>query len=146
MRLYTIGFTKKRAQDFFELMRNNGIQRVVDIRVNPKGQLAGFAKQNDLPYFLNMLVDGCQYQHDPSLAPTKEILTDYREDDDWGNYTRRFQELMDERNIPGDLSENDFNTVVTCLLCSEDVPDRCHRRLVAERLAANWERVEIIHL
>ena len=146
MRLYTIGFTKKGAQDFFDLLRKNEIQRVVDIRINPKGQLAGFAKQNDLPYFLNMLVDGCQYQHDPSLAPTKEILKDYREDDDWENYTRRFEELMDERNIPGDLSEKDFNTVVTCLLCSEDVPDRCHRRLVAERLATNWPGVEIIHL
>lgn len=146
MKLYTVGFTKKSAETFFGILREHGIQRVLDIRVNPKGQLSGFAKQNDLPYFLDMLVDGCQYQHIPSLAPTKEILKDFRDDKDWEAYTKRFEALMDERGIPGELSEQEFGEVVSCLLCSEETTDQCHRRLVAERLAIKWQGVEIIHL
>jgi uncharacterized protein (DUF488 family) len=146
MKLYTIGFTKKSAETFFELLRDHGIQRLVDIRVNPKGQLSGFAKQNDLPYFLNMLADGCKYQHVPSLAPTKEILKQYREDNDWANYTKQFEALMDERGFPGELSEQEYSEAATCLLCSEETADQCHRRLVAERLAFSWPDVEIIHL
>lgn len=146
MKLYTIGFTKKNAESFFEILREHGIQRLVDIRVNPKGQLSGFAKQNDLPYFLNKLVDGCKYLYIPNLAPTKEILKDYREDNDWAIYIKRFEDLMDERGIPGELSEQEFSDEATCLLCSEETADHCHRRLVAERIADNWQGVEIIHL
>ena len=139
MKIYTIGFTKKRAESFFELLRQNGIQRVVDIRINPNGQLSGFAKKDDLPYFLSMLVPGCRYVHMPELAPTKEILKDYRSDSDWSRYVNRF-------GIPESLESEDFETSVSCLLCSEATPDQCHRRLVAERLAKNWPDVEIIHL
>jgi uncharacterized protein (DUF488 family) len=86
MRLYTIGFTQKRAETFFGLLRRNGIQRLVDIRVSPDGQLSGFARKEDLPYFLDRLADGCAYLHLPDLAPTKEILKDYRADGDWKRY------------------------------------------------------------
>lgn len=78
MKLYTIGFTQKHAETFFALLRQNGVRRLVDIRLNPGGQLSGFAKQEDLPYFLAHLADGCGYLHLPELAPTKELLTEYR--------------------------------------------------------------------
>jgi uncharacterized protein (DUF488 family) len=146
MKLYTIGFTQKRAEVFFELLRQHGVQRLVDIRLNPGGQLAGFAKQDDLPYFLSKLATGCQYAHMPELAPTKEILSDYRSDSDWSKYVMRFEALMDERRVPESLNRADFETLTSCLLCSEPTPEQCHRRLVAERLAAHWPDVEIIHL
>lgn len=146
MKLYTIGFAQKRAQDFFELLRDHGVQRVIDIRLNPNGQLAGFARGDDLPYFLAHLAAGCQYVYMPELAPTKEILQDYRQDSDWPRYVERFEALMDERAIPQSLNREDFELQVCCLLCSEATPDRCHRRLVAERLAAHWPNVEIVHL
>ena len=146
MRLYTIGFTQKRAETFFELLRRNGVQRLVDIRVSPDGQLAGFARKDDLPYFLDRLAHGCGYIHLPELAPTKEILKEYRTDGDWERYVWRFEDLMDERGIPTALSREDFETQVSCLLCSEATPEQCHRRLVAERLAAHWPDVEIVHL
>ena len=146
MKLYTIGFTQKRAEVFFELLRQHGVQRLVDIRLKPGGQLAGFAKQDDLPYFLSKLAAGCQYVHIPELAPTKEILSDYRADSDWPRYVARFEALMDERRIPEALNRVDFDTLTSCLLCSEPTPEQCHRRLVAERLAAHWPNVEIIHL
>ena len=146
MKLYTIGFTQKRAETFFELLRRNRIRRLVDIRVSPDGQLSGFARRDDLPYFLDRLANGCVYVHLPELAPTKEILKDYRADGDWERYVLRFETLMDERGIPEVLQREDFEAQASCLLCSEATPEQCHRRLVAERLAAHWPDVEIIHL
>ncbi len=146
MKLYTIGFTQKNAETFFELLRKYDVRRVIDIRLNPGGQLSGFAKQNDLPYFLSKLVEGCQYVHMPELAPTKEILNDYRSDSDWPRYVTRFEALMDERGIPRILDPTEFEKFASCLLCSEPTPEQCHRRLVAERLAAHWPHVEVIHL
>ncbi len=146
MKLYTIGFTQKRAETFFELLRRNGVQRLIDVRVSPDGQLSGFAKKDDLPYLLDRLVDGCEYLHLPELAPTKEILKDYRGDRNWPRYVERFEALMDERRIPDTLDPAAFEAAAACLLCSEPTPEQCHRRLVAERLARHWPDVEIIHL
>ena len=146
MKLYTIGFTQKRAEVFFGLLHQNGVQRLVDIRLNPGGQLSGFAKQEDLPYFLSRLVNSCQYIHLSELAPSKGILEDYRKGLSWPHYEQRFQALMDERRIPEILNQSDFQQQVSCLLCSEAKPDKCHRRLVAERMAVKWPGVEIIHL
>jgi len=145
MKLYTIGFTKKSAQEFFALLRDNGIEFLVDIRRHPQGQLAGFAKQGDLAYFLDALA-GCAYRHLDLLAPSDEILGDYRKDHDWDRYVARFETLMDARGVPACLDRREFVARTSCLLCSEATPERCHRRLVAERLAAHWPDVEVIHL
>ena len=146
MNLYTLGFTQKSAETFFGLIRANGVQKLVDIRVNPHGQLSGFARQEDLPYFLRQLAGGCDYVHRPELAPTKEILKEYRADGDWPRYVTRFEALLDARNIPAALARAEFESQVCCLLCSEATPEQCHRRLVAERLAAHWPDVAIVHL
>jgi uncharacterized protein (DUF488 family) len=146
MKLYTIGFTKKSAQEFFGLLSQNGVQRLVDIRLRPSGQLAGFARKEDLPYFLDQLAGGCQYIHMPELAPSKEILDDYRSGGEWSSYVERFEALMDERGIPQTLERSEFERLRSCLLCSESTPEQCHRRLVAERLQAYWPNVEVIHL
>jgi uncharacterized protein (DUF488 family) len=145
MQLFTIGFTKKSAERFFTLLRDNHIQRLVDIRVHPGGQLSGFAKGDDLAYFLRELA-GCAYTHMPELAPTDEILSTYRNDHNWPLYVERFESLMDSRNIPSSLDRALFEQARCCLLCSEDTPQQCHRRLVAERLAREWGDVEVIHL
>jgi uncharacterized protein (DUF488 family) len=145
MNLYTIGFTQKTAQEFFELLRTHEVRQVMDIRLRPGGQLSAFARQEDLPYFLRHLVNGCGYLHQPLLAPTAEMLKDYRVDKDWLRYVKHFEALLDERGVPGVLNRADFETAV-CLLCSEATPELCHRRLVAERLAAHWPELEISHL
>ena len=112
MKIYTIGFTKKNAETFFGLIRDNGIDRLVDIRLNPNGQLSGFAKKVDLPYFLERLVNGCGYIHLPELAPTKEMRKEYRSDPDWELYETRFEALMDERSVPEILKRADFERLV----------------------------------
>ena len=146
MKIYTIGFTQKTGKEFFGLLSRHGIQRLVDIRINPQGQLSGFAKQDDLPYFLEELADHCKYIHYPLLAPTKDLLNAYHEDKNWAKYCLHFERLLDDRKIPEILNPLDFQTTVSCLLCSEATPEKCHRRLVAERLAHFWPNTEIVHL
>ncbi len=145
MKLYTIGFTQKPAERFFGLLKEHRVDMLVDIRLNPGGQLAGFAKQADLVYFLRELA-GCDYQHLGLLAPTDEILSEYRKDHDWARYVRRFEALMDERDVPQAIDQHMFERYRCCFLCSEAAPTQCHRRLVAERLARCWSDVEIVHL
>ncbi len=145
MKLFTIGFTQKTARQFFELLRENGIERVIDIRLHPDGQLAGFSKRDDLAYFLDVL-NGCDYRHILGLAPSDEILKAYRSDHDWPKYAQAFEALMDERGIPETLDRNLFAAKTCCLLCSEPTAEKCHRRLVAERLAEAWKNVEVIHI
>ncbi len=145
MRLYTIGFTKKTAEQFFALLEANGIQRLIDIRVHPGGQLAGFSKKDDLAYFLSRLVD-CDYHHLLALAPSDEILSDYRSDSNWETYVQRFEALMDQRGVPEVLDRRLFEEKTCCLLCSEATADKCHRRLVAERFARYWPDINVIHL
>ncbi len=146
MKIYTIGFTKKSAEEFFGLLRENGVRRLVDIRLRPGGQLAGFAKQDDLRYFLRELANGCAYVHMPELAPTEEMLEAYRREKDWELYTVQFQKLLEGRNIPDSLDRKSFEQDPSCLLCSEASPQHCHRRIVAERIAAFWPGTEITHL
>jgi uncharacterized protein (DUF488 family) len=145
MMLYTIGFTQKSAERFFALLAEHDVEQIVDIRLKPGGQLSGFAKQDDLAWFLDRL-NGASYVHLPELAPSAEIRDDYRQDHDWERYVPRFEALMEERGIPESLDRTLFTARVTCLLCSEPTPERCHRRLVAERLARAWPDVEVVHL
>lgn len=145
MIVYTIGFTQKSARRFFELLEENGVQKLLDIRFNPYGQLSGFSKKDDLAYFLERL-SGIEYHHLPELAPTDDILQTYRKDKDWSAYVTRFEALMDERQIPASLDRTVFEDGPVCLLCSEDKPEQCHRTLVANRLARDWGDVEIRNL
>ena len=145
MKLYTIGFTQKSAESFFDLLQQNGVQRVIDIRLRPNSQLAGFGKKEDLAYFLSRLID-CEYYHLEALAPTDEILSQYRKDHDWDRYEQSFNKLMDARDIPESLDASLFTTRTSCLLCSEALPDKCHRSLVAKRLTRRWPDLEIVHL
>ena len=144
MRLATIGFTKKKASRFFGLLRESGAKRVVDVRLHNVSQLAGFAKRDDLAYFLRQIC-GMEYVHVPELAPTKEILDDYKKrGGDWETYEVRFRQLMQQRRIEETVTKDIVSD--GCLLCSEHEPHHCHRRLVAEYLNEHWGNVEIAHL
>jgi uncharacterized protein (DUF488 family) len=144
MKIFTIGFTKKSAETFFTRLKNSGAKRLVDVRLNNVSQLAGFTKKDDLRYFTKAICD-IDYVHLPELAPTAEILNAYKKqkNGDWELYERRFSELMRSRRI-----ENTPREILDggCLLCSEEKPDRCHRRLVAEYLKERWGDVEIEHI
>jgi len=143
MKIFTIGFTKKSAEQFFNRLKQPGLVRVVDARLNNTSQLAGFTKKRDLEFFLHEI---CKlgYIHLPELAPTQEILDAYKASGDWSNYERQFLSLMAERRIEDQVDKSILDG--GCLLCSEATPEHCHRRLVAEYLHRKWGDVEIVHL
>lgn len=144
MKIFTIGFTKKSAEQFFGLLQASGAQRIVDVRLNNVSQLAGFAKRDDLAYFARRIV-GMDYVHLPILAPTQDLLDRYKKQrGDWGTYERDFLELMSKRHIEARVARETL--AAGCLLCSEDEPTHCHRRLVAEYLKQHWGDIEIAHL
>ena len=144
MKVFTIGFTKKPARRFFELLRSSGAERVVDVRLNNVSQLAGFAKKEDLAFFLKEIC-GMEYIHLPALAPTQEMLDQYKKErGDWKTYETRFLELMKQRRIEETIPREAVAN--GCLLCSEDKPHQCHRRLVAEYLKQHWGDVDVTHL
>lgn len=144
MKIFTIGFTQKSAEQFFSVLKQPGLVRVIDSRLNNTSQLAGFTKKDDLKYFLRG-ISGIDYIHLPQIAPTKEILDAYKKHGgDWGIYEQKFKELMESRKIEKTLDKRLFDG--GCLLCSEASPRHCHRRLVAEYLSDKWGNVEIIHL
>jgi uncharacterized protein (DUF488 family) len=144
MKLFTIGFTKTTAEDFFSRVATAGATRIADVRLNNVSQLAGFAKKNDLKYFARAIC-GIDYTHLPSLAPEKAMLDEYKKKThDWETYETRFNSLMHERRIEQTFSRDQLQGA--CLLCSEDKPHHCHRRLVAEYLRDAWGDVDIIHL
>ncbi len=145
MEVYTIGFTKKNAREFFGRLKQAGIRRLVDIRLNNVSQLAGFTKKEDLRFFLEE-VCGAEYVHEPLLAPTQTILDDYKKrKGTWQEYETQFLRLMEERRIEHALDRSLLDRP-TVLLCSEPAPDCCHRRLVAEYLRERWGNLEIVHL
>ena len=143
MKIFTIGFTKTTAEKFFSRLKRSGTRRIVDVRLNNKSQLSGFAKRDDLSYFAEELC-GMGYRHMPELAPTQDILDAYKKKKGpWSEYEEKFLDLMAERQIERiDREQLDGG----CLLCSEDKPHHCHRRLVAEYLNQKWGDVEIVHL
>jgi uncharacterized protein (DUF488 family) len=144
MKLFTIGFTKKSAEQFFGLLKQEGLTKVVDTRLNNVSQLAGFTKRNDLKFFLKEVL-GIEYVHMPILAPTKDILDAYKKNGgDWHAYERKFVDLVRSRKIESSVSRELLSGA--CLLCSEPTPHHCHRRLIAEYLSDSWGDIEIRHL
>jgi uncharacterized protein (DUF488 family) len=143
--LFTIGFTKKSAGKFFNLLRSSGARRILDVRLNNVSQLAGFAKRGDLEFFAREVCD-MDYVHVPELAPTKDILDAFKKNGGgWEVYSREFLRLMEERGIEESLPLEMIDR--GCLLCSEDKPDNCHRLLVAEYLQRKWSgKFAIKHL
>ncbi|HXH09491.1 MAG TPA: DUF488 domain-containing protein [Alphaproteobacteria bacterium] len=145
MEVYTIGFTKRKAADFFGALRHANIKRLFDVRLNNSSQLAGFTKKEDLPFFLKELC-GAEYIHEPLLAPTQDLLDAYRKQKgSWQEYKNGFLELMNQRRIEEYIDKELFN-VPSILLCSEPTADYCHRRLVLEYLQDRWGGITIVHL
>jgi uncharacterized protein (DUF488 family) len=144
MKLFAIGFTQKSAEEFFALLRNAGVKRVLDIRLNNRSQLAGFSKSEDLEYFLRAL-DGIGYRHVLEMAPTQPLLDKARKaKGTWDGFEKQFLALMKQRRVEKSVDRKELADA--CLLCSEHEPDHCHRRLVAEYLQRAFPDIEIVHL
>lgn len=144
IKLYTIGFTGKSAEKFFNLLRNNSVKKIVDTRINNVSQLAGYAKGADLKFFAEE-IGHISYEHNTDLAPTKELLSKYRDKKmTWEEYEVEYLNLLDIRKIAQKINVDLLHE--NCLLCSEHTPEKCHRRLLAEYLKHVRNDIEIIHL
>jgi uncharacterized protein (DUF488 family) len=144
VRLFTIGFTKTTAESFFARLANAGVKKVIDVQLNNVSQLAGFAKKDDLRYFLKVICH-IEYEHRAELTPTQEMLDEYKKRRGaWATYEERFLDLMAQRKVEETIARSAVDQA--CLLCSEAKPDHCHRRLVAEYWKKKWGDLEIIHL
>jgi uncharacterized protein (DUF488 family) len=144
IQLFTIGFTQKTASEFFTLLKNNNVKRIIDIRINNKSQLAGFAKGMDLEYFTQEIL-GIPYEHRLDFAPTTDLLKNYRDKKiSWKQYEEEYLRLLVERDVINQISEDFLDGAV--LMCSEHLPDKCHRRLLAEYLLNNFQDISIKHL
>lgn len=143
LKIYTIGYTKKSAREFFTRLQEAGVKKIIDVRLHNASQLAGFAKRDDLAYFAETIC-GVPYEHILEFAPTEDMFEEYRKrKGSWENLERGFRALIAKRKIEKmDPKRLDGG----CLVCSEDTPHHCHRRLVAEYLASKWQGVEVIHL
>ncbi len=145
MEIYSIGFTQKSASQFFGVLKSNGIERLLDVRLNNTSQLAGFAKQSDLAYFLREIC-GADYEYEPLLAPTQDILDAYKKNKgDWDTYSQDYLELIRSRAVETILSKEAFSKR-TVLLCSEPTAEHCHRRLALEYLRSHWADIVIRHI
>jgi uncharacterized protein (DUF488 family) len=144
MKIFTIGFTKKSAESFFTKLQHAGVRKLVDVRLNNVSQLAGFTKRDDLRYFLRAICN-IDYVHLPELAPTQEIMDEYKKQNgDWDLFERQFIKLLTARQVEHKVTRKSLEDA--CLLCSEDKPTHCHRRLVAEYLKNKWGNVQIEHI
>lgn len=146
MTIYTIGFTQKSAEQFFELLKANRIELLIDIRLNNKSQLAGFTKGTDLSYFLKEIC-GTKYIHCNEYAPNKELLSNYQKGNiTWDEYEIEFNQIMENRKCCTNFMKRFEGFERVCLLCSEPTPEHCHRRLVAEKICSTTSGNVIIHL
>lgn len=145
IKLFTIGFTKKNAQQFFSLLQQGGVRKVLDTRLNNVSQLAGFTKRDDLSFFLKQVAD-IGYAHAEQLAPTDLMLKRYKKGEiSWDAYAADYQALIQKRQVESQFSPEELDSA--CLLCSEATPHHCHRRLAAEFFRQQLGcGVEIIHL
>ncbi len=145
MEIYTIGFTRKSAAAFFEIVKGASIELLVDVRLNNVSQLAGFSKRDDLAYFLKTIC-GAEYKHEPLLAPTQDMLDKFKKTKGpWKDYERQFLTLLSERGVEKKIPKTLFHKR-TILLCSEETAEHCHRRLIVDYLNSKWGNVEAKHL
>ncbi|MFM0291887.1 MULTISPECIES: DUF488 domain-containing protein [Paraburkholderia] len=141
----TIGFTGKTAQEFFDLLKNADVRTVLDIRLSNTSQLAGFAKKQDLPFFLDRLC-GAAYREMPELAPEPDLFKRYKAKElTWDDFAAAYVELIAKRRVESNLDVDLFRSA--CLLCSEHLPHHCHRRLALEYLNSRWNScLKVTHL
>ena len=144
MELFTIGYTKKSAEKFFEIMSDNKIEIVADVRLYNSTQLAGFSKSVDLQYFLKKIC-GCNYIALKQLAPNPSLFENYKNGKTtWNEYEKIYNKFLDtQANLDFFYA---FKNKRICILCAESTPEHCHRRLIAEKISKTHDNVKITHL
>jgi uncharacterized protein (DUF488 family) len=144
MKLFTIGFTGKSAEEFFSILTKNKVNTIIDIRLINNTMFAGFTKKENFPYFLRQ-IGGIDYIEMKSCAPTQGLLEGIKADEmTWGEYKKQYLKLLKERKIVDEITKKMLNR--SCLLCAEPEPDRCHRKILADYIFKNFDEITVVHL
>lgn len=143
--IYSIGTSEKSAEEFFNLLKESNITKIIDIRRHNTSQLAGFSKKDDLRYFLKEICNA-EYEHETSIATPETLLNKYKKDHDWAYYEKEFNKLLRDPSLKTTYNKMLEDKHTICLLCSENKPDKCHRRLILEYIKNNIQDIKIIHL
>ena len=142
--LMTIGYEALTPVDFFGILERCRVSMLVDVRELPISRKPKFAKAA-----LSAIAEArnIQYEHISALGCPRDIRHDYREDQNWGLYTRRFNAYIETQTEALEVLARWMKKKRCCLLCYEENFNFCHRSIVAEKVAANFEEdVKINHL
>jgi uncharacterized protein (DUF488 family) len=140
--LYTIGYEGADVDRFLTTLKDAGVAAVADVRAVALSRKKGFSK-NQLR--TNLAEAGLGYRHFIDLGTPKAGREAARADD-----TARMHEIFCEQ-LATEGAQAAFEQLAEmageqpiCLLCFERDPARCHRRIIAERLAARgFEAVDL---
>ena len=144
MEVYTAGFTKWLAKDFFSQLKDLKIHKLIDIRLRPNSQLSGFTREVNFSFFLENL-SNVKYEHQLSLAPTKELLNKRRNEGlSWQDFEFEYLNLLTKGVLEYCLNEISNQNIL--FLCSETEPQFCHRRILTDKLCRLNSDLEVIHL
>lgn len=144
MEVYTAGFTKWLAEDFFEKLNALNINKLIDIRLRPNSQLSGFTREVNFSYFLKKL-SHVEYEHQINLAPTKDLLNKRRKNNlSWQEFESEYLNLLTEDILEYCFKEISKQNIL--FLCSESEPQFCHRRVLTDKLLSLNSELKVTHL
>lgn len=135
MIIYTIGYEGLNIDSFMSLLRENGVETVVDIRELPLSRKPGFSKK---VLASTLSASGFEYTHISDLGCPKPIRNQYRADGNWRRYKVGFiKHLATQGEAVKELV--DLAQSSTCaLLCFEADFNLCHRSLVADEVRLSY--------
>lgn len=144
MKFMTIGYEGLSVQQLLEILIDNRVQVLVDVRESPISRKAGFSKSS-----LALAVRRCniEYIHIPELGCPRQIRYAYRADSDWERYEKQFTRYLDTQDAAISDLIKQAQKARCCLMCFEANPRFCHRSLIARRVErmASWD-IAVDHL
>jgi uncharacterized protein (DUF488 family) len=143
-RIFTIGHSNRRIEDFIALLRQNGVDCLLDIRTVPKSRHNPQFGQDELAPML--AAAGIEYRYVRGLGGLRRPRPD-SPNGAWRNTSfRGYADYMQTQEFADNVEAvKALGATRTCaLMCAEAVPWRCHRSLVADALLVRGVRVEDI--
>lgn len=142
MPLFTLGYEGLSFQSYFEILEDNRVQILVDVRQNPLSRKPGFSKT---ALGAHCERQNIRYLHLQSLGCPLPIRNNYRENGEWEVYTRDYLAHLETQSaFLKDLAAL-VETQNCCLMCFEADANFCHRSFVAQALE-RLGRERAIHL
>lgn len=142
MEIFTLGYEGIGLNLFLQILRDNEIQTLVDVRQNPWSRKPGFSKA---ALKAACEAQGVAYIHVEALGCPTHVRNAYRQSGDWGQYTHAYEVHLAAQETEVQALHGRAQQERCCLMCFEADVDFCHRGFVAQAVEKLGE-VEIEHL